>query len=50
MNVQGGYFLKEDIALFDASFFNFTSEVASVRMLLFDRFLHSRLIVAWFFL
>jgi len=28
MHVGGGYFLKEDIGLFDASFFNFSTEVA----------------------
>ncbi|RHZ65528.1 type I polyketide synthase [Aspergillus thermomutatus] len=28
-NVKGGHFLEEDIALFDAAFFNFSSEVAS---------------------
>lgn len=31
MNVKGAHFLEEDIGLFDASFFNLTSEVASVR-------------------
>lgn len=31
MNVKGGHFLSEDVALFDANFFNFTSELASVR-------------------
>ena len=30
-NVQGGHFLTEDIALFDASFFNFSAELAAVR-------------------
>jgi len=30
MNVKGGHFMSEDIALFDASFFNFTTELASV--------------------
>lgn len=30
MNVKGGHFLSEDVALFDANFFNFTSELASV--------------------
>lgn len=29
-NVAGAHFLTEDVALFDASFFNFTSEVATV--------------------
>ncbi|KAF4537771.1 Reducing type I polyketide synthase [Lasiodiplodia theobromae] len=29
MNVKGAHFLEEDIGLFDASFFNLTSEVAS---------------------
>ncbi|TVY35171.1 Highly reducing polyketide synthase [Lachnellula subtilissima] len=29
MNVKGGHFMSEDIALFDASFFNFTAELAS---------------------
>lgn len=28
-NVLGGHFLKDDVSLFDASFFNFSSEVAS---------------------
>lgn len=28
-NVEGGHFLEEDISLFDAAFFNFSSEVAS---------------------
>jgi hypothetical protein len=30
-NVIGGHFLKEDIGLFDASFFNLSSETAAVR-------------------
>ena len=30
-NVLGGHFLEEDISLFDAPFFNFSSEVANVR-------------------
>lgn len=30
MNVKGGHFLSEDVALFDANFFNFTSELAAV--------------------
>jgi len=30
MNVKGGHFLSEDVALFDANFFNFTAELASV--------------------
>ncbi|KAK3167454.1 Squalestatin tetraketide synthase clz2 [Lepraria neglecta] len=29
-NVAGPHFLSEDVGLFDASFFNFTSEVATV--------------------
>ena len=29
--VKGAHFLKQDISLFDASFFNFSSETASVR-------------------
>ncbi|KAL9123055.1 MAG: hypothetical protein Q9187_000382 [Circinaria calcarea] len=32
-NVLGGHFLKDDISLFDASFFNFSAEVASVSTL-----------------
>ncbi|KAK2755488.1 Type I Iterative PKS [Arachnomyces sp. PD_36] len=28
-NVKGGYFLEEDVGLFDPSFFNFTAEVAA---------------------
>jgi hypothetical protein len=32
MDVMGGHFMKEDIALFDAPFFNFTADVASVRI------------------
>ncbi|KAL4922536.1 hypothetical protein BDW62DRAFT_54743 [Aspergillus aurantiobrunneus] len=28
-NVEGGHFLEEDISLFDAAFFNYSSEVAS---------------------
>ncbi|KAI1148118.1 hypothetical protein F4825DRAFT_465157 [Nemania diffusa] len=28
-HVKGGYFLKEDVALFDAGFFNFTTDVAN---------------------
>jgi acyl transferase domain-containing protein len=28
-NVRGGHFLSEDVSLFDASFFNFSSEVAA---------------------
>lgn len=30
MHVQGGHFLREDIAHFDAPFFNFSSELAAV--------------------
>lgn len=30
LNVRGGHFLSEDVALFDANFFNFSSELASV--------------------
>lgn len=30
MHVQGGHFLQEDIAHFDAPFFNFSSELAAV--------------------
>lgn len=30
-NVIGGHFLKEDIGLFDANFFNMTPDVAAVR-------------------
>ncbi|KAI3338274.1 putative polyketide synthase [Ustulina deusta] len=38
-NINGGYFLEQDLGLFDPSFFNFTSEVAAamdpqIRMLL----------------
>lgn len=29
-HVTGGYFLKDDIARFDAAFFNLASDVASV--------------------
>jgi len=29
-HVRGGYFMKEDISLFDAAFFNLASDVASV--------------------
>lgn len=29
-HVEGGYFMKEDISLFDAAFFNLASDVASV--------------------
>ena len=29
MNAQGGYFLKDDISAFDASFFNLSAETAS---------------------
>ncbi|KAK6853414.1 putative type I polyketide synthase [Apiospora arundinis] len=29
INVQGGHFLKEDIALFDAAFFNFSAETSA---------------------
>ena len=29
-HVTGGYFLEEDLGRFDAAFFNFTSDVASV--------------------
>ena len=29
LNVTGGHFLQEDVSLFDASFFNFSTEVAS---------------------
>lgn len=32
-NVLGGHFLTEDLSFFDASFFNMSSEVASVRVL-----------------
>jgi len=32
-HATGGYFLHEDVALFDAAFFRFTSEVASVSFL-----------------
>ncbi|KAJ5735331.1 Acyl transferase/acyl hydrolase/lysophospholipase [Penicillium malachiteum] len=30
-NVKGSYFLQEEVGLFDASFFNFTDEVAAVK-------------------
>jgi hypothetical protein len=30
INVQGGHFLKEDVSLFDAPFFNMTSDEAAV--------------------
>jgi hypothetical protein len=30
-NVISGHFLAEDLSLFDAAFFNMTSEIASVR-------------------
>ena len=30
-HVRGGHFMKEDISLFDASFFNLTTEAASVK-------------------
>ena len=36
LNVQGGHFLKEDVAHFDANFFNFTSELAAVSTDLID--------------
>lgn len=29
-NVLGGHFMKDDVTLFDASFFNFSAEVAAV--------------------
>lgn len=29
-NVKGAHFMKEDVGLFDAAFFGFTAEVASV--------------------
>ncbi len=29
-NVRGGHFIKEDIGLFDAAFFNYSAELASV--------------------
>lgn len=29
-NVEGGHFLTEDVGLFDAAFFNFSSELAAV--------------------
>lgn len=32
INVQGGHFLDEDISLFDAPFFNMTSDEAAVRV------------------
>lgn len=31
MHVRAGHFLDEDIAKFDAAFFNFSAETASVR-------------------
>lgn len=31
MNVKGGHFIDEDIALFDAPFFNLSAETAAVR-------------------
>lgn len=39
MHVRGGHFLDQDPALFDASFFNMTSEVASVCAMLVPGFL-----------
>jgi hypothetical protein len=30
LNIRGGHFLTEDPALFDANFFNLSSEVAAV--------------------
>jgi hypothetical protein len=30
MNVKGGYFVKEDVAKFDAAFFNLSGETAAV--------------------
>jgi hypothetical protein len=30
MNIEGGYFMKADLSLFDASFFNMTSSEANV--------------------
>jgi hypothetical protein len=32
-HVEGGYFLDEDISLFDAAFFNLAADVASVSLL-----------------
>ena len=33
-NIAGGYFFKDDVSAFDASFFNMSAEVASVRQVL----------------
>lgn len=30
INVEGGYFIEEDLSLFDAPFFNMTGEEAAV--------------------
>ena len=35
-NVKGAHFLTEDISLFDVTFFNFSADVAAVRMLARD--------------
>ena len=29
-HIKGGHFIKEDVALFDAAFFNFSADVAAV--------------------
>lgn len=33
INVEGGHFLEEDVSLFDAPFFNMTSDEAAVRII-----------------
>ncbi|KAL8687483.1 MAG: hypothetical protein Q9218_006357 [Villophora microphyllina] len=38
-NVTGGHFLREDLALFDAAFFNMSSEVASVALQVSRRYI-----------
>lgn len=39
MHIRGGHFLQEDIAHFDAPFFNFSSDVAAVRTSSYELFL-----------
>jgi hypothetical protein len=33
MHVKGAHFMKEDVGLFDAAFFNYSAETASVRII-----------------
>lgn len=47
MNAKGAHFIQDDISLFDASFFNFSSEVASVSTALNERFIRSYLLRSW---